>query len=110
MRDCRIEGGYGRSPTHGQLFDVRTAGLLARFDSCVLDYIGIKRLHPGSTVVFANCTLRNILDMDSADMPQLPGVSFPGSTLFPSSQPHDTSFRKDLSDLFPNWPTRIEPK
>ena len=34
---CRIEGGYGRNPGDGCLFDVRTNALLAHFQDCTID-------------------------------------------------------------------------
>ena len=110
LRSCRIEGGYGPHPEYGQLFDVRTDALLARFDNCTIDRVRIApHLYPGSTVVFANSVLTDVLDHDFDSLQEKPGLSFPGSTLAPLPDPFEGSLHKDLNQLFPNWRQRIEP-
>lgn len=109
--ECEIAGGYGRSPTFGKLFDVRTDALLARFDRCTISSlrIAVPLLEPGATVVFSNCTLRDILDDALADAEKRPGVLFDACSFTRSSaQPGDAAPRKDLNELFPNWRNELQ--
>jgi hypothetical protein len=109
FRSCIIEGGYGRNPLNGRLFDVRTDALLARFDSCTIDQARIvPHMYPGATVLFQSCSLKNIIDVSTTELPKLPGVSFIGSFLTPYDEQTSPEVSKSLNELFPNWKNRIE--
>jgi hypothetical protein len=77
-KSCRFDGGYGRSPQHGTLFDVRTDGLLARFDSCSFSLMNmqINHIRSGATVLFNSCALDEILDDPLRDAAGRSGVMF----------------------------------
>jgi hypothetical protein len=108
-RDCRIEGGYGRSPEHGRLFDVRMGGLLARFERCTISgtRVGTGRLVGGATVVFESCQLVDLLDDPVADAAGRRGIVF-ANTLVERLPAGQTVARRDLNELFPGWRDRIQ--
>jgi hypothetical protein len=43
LKSCRIEGGFGRSPENGSLFDVRSSAFLAHFEDCTIDMVRINQ-------------------------------------------------------------------
>lgn len=110
-KDCEIAGGYGRNPGFGQLFDVRTDALLARFEGCTLDRmsLSVSRVRPGATVVFAGCALTDVFQ-DPARQRVPPGVQFIDCTLTVaegSQSDWRTEMKRDLNDLFPDWERRM---
>ncbi len=107
---CRFEGGYGSSPQHGTIFDVRTSGLIARFDSCSISLVSldVRRLQPGATVLFRNCVLDEILDDPVTDAANRGGIMFEGCTVRRHAGGSETVPSLDLNVLFPNWRDRIE--
>lgn len=107
--DCRIEGGYGNAPQHGLLFDVRSDGLLARFEHCRLSEVQMRMdlWRPGAAVVFLGCTLEDILDHDdlTSHGGTHPGVLFDGCSL--TYLEGENVAKKDLDTLFPDWRSRM---
>jgi hypothetical protein len=100
--ECRFEGGYGRSPMHGTLVDSRDA-LIARFDRCVLDRVGMLPLSIPSAV-FANCTITDLL----GELPRGPvfeNCSVQRNELHRAGQwsELEQALRRDLNALFPGW-------
>ena len=105
-QDCRFEGGYGRSPSSGNL--INTDGtLLARFESCLFDRMGLQYVRAASTV-FANCTMTDLLG-------QLPsGPVYENCRVQPNElyrlgqwQQVEETLRRDLDTLFPQWQQQL---
>ncbi len=102
--DCEFLGGYsGRKG--GRLFDVRTDGLMARFERCLISRTSpFQGIRAGATVVFASCQLEDIVG----------GVEPPSNVYLKNSpitawnedagQPLD----RDLNDLFPDWTNNLQ--
>jgi len=109
-RASRIEGGYGRGPAHGQLFDVRNDALLARFENCLIDLVHVagSGLSHGASVAFVNCTLTNILDRLPLEEQERAGLVLQGTSIgyFPYDQGEPE--QKDMNLLFPDWEQRID--
>jgi hypothetical protein len=107
--DCRFEGGYGRAPEWGTLFDVRSESLVARFERCTLSLIhmNVQWLRSGATAFFAGCNLIDMLDDPRKDPASHPGLSFADTsiTLFGTTS---TVPKLDLNTLFPDWQQRME--
>ena len=82
-KNCRFEGGYGRSPTHGSLFDVQTQALLARFESCTLSLMNLRAAYfaPGASVLFVGCSLEEMIDDPLGDAADHFGTLFDGCTI-----------------------------
>lgn len=102
---CRIEGGYGRNPGDGCLFDVRTSALLAHFQDCTID--GLK-LQPrywrrGVTIVFDRCRLQNLLDGELPPDDDDDGIVLNATTV--ELRPEDAGpiAARDLRDVNPAW-------
>jgi hypothetical protein len=111
VEDCRIEGGYGRHQD-GQLLDVRTDALLARFERCRFSELSMRMefWHPGATVVFLGCTFEDLLD--GTDLTRHgatnPGVLFDGCSFAYLLGPDRANLpKKDLNTLFPDWRARM---
>lgn len=117
-RDSIFEGGYGRSPQHGKIFDVRTDALMARFENCHFDLVALDlwRLRPAATVVFSNCRMTRLLDWQGLgnvleSISERPGLAAIGSTFegFERRGPEGEMKpvpSKDLDQLFPGWRER----
>jgi hypothetical protein len=103
--DCEFLGGYGRSPQHGQLFDVRHNGLLARFERCLVARTeAFGSITSGATVVFSACRLEDLLDRQPAGGGEAPAnVLLDGTSLTRWSKDHSAPLARDLNDLFPGW-------
>jgi hypothetical protein len=105
--DCRFEGGYGRGC--GTLFDVRSNGLLARFDHCSFSLLSldVNRWRAGATVVFSACSMTDLLDPRPFDEGARAGVSFEHCTI--QFRPKDAERISDrpLDELFPDWQARL---
>ena len=123
-RDCRFEGGYGRSPESGTLFDIRTSAFAARMERCRVDRASLElwRLPAGATIRFDQCTLSDLLDSFARfaspeerlareqELRDRPGVIIAGSSIsfFDNAAhglgPADWSVpKRDLGQLFPAW-------
>lgn len=109
-KSCRFEGGYGRSPQHGTLFDVRTDALVARLESCSFSLLSLRvaYIHPGATVLFVNCALDQILDDPLTEAAGRSGVMFNNCSLTRHEGGWETVPHLDLNALFPNWKSRLE--
>lgn len=108
VRDSRIEGGYGRAPSSGVIFDVRTPALLARFDRCVLSRLAIpaRRLYERSTVVFVDCRFDDILEPDATFATPPNGLVFENcshTSALNDRADRTTTPKRDLNELFPGW-------
>ncbi|HTF90645.1 MAG TPA: hypothetical protein VK843_19660 [Planctomycetota bacterium] len=110
VRNCRIEGGYGKWPEHGTLLDVRTDALVARFEFCSISLLTmhVDHMRPGATALFVGCTLDEILDNPQGDALDHPGVMFEGCTIARQQGGRETIPNLDLNALFPNWKNRME--
>ncbi len=125
-RDCRFEGGYGRSPQHGRLMSINSPALVARMERCRVDRVTLEA-EGMSTVVFSQCTLSDLLDPQlrfatpekrmayEESLRTLTGVVFQATSisffdnaawnLAPTSW--DVPAR-DLNELFPGWRQALE--
>jgi hypothetical protein len=108
--DCRFEGGYGRAPRFGTLFDVRTDALVARFDRCTLSLASLMTpiIRPGATIVFSSCSLVNMLDDPMAGLATHPGIVFGDTSVSRFDKSSGPVPQLDLNVLFPDWKSRIE--
>ncbi|MFN0242944.1 MAG: hypothetical protein ACKVWV_08650 [Planctomycetota bacterium] len=108
-RDSLVLGGYGPAPASGRLFDVRNDALLARFERCTLDElsVGTDRMRPGSTLVFVDCVLSNLLDARSPLESGLPGLALVGCRVTRFESDREALPVHDLNELFPSWQQRI---
>lgn len=111
VRDSRIEGGYGRNPGSGTLFDIRTPALLARFDRCTLSGLAIPQswLRSGSTVLFSQCSFVDVTEPEATFAPPHRGLRFERCTQTYAARDENgwqQVPRLDLNDLFPGWAER----
>lgn len=128
-RDCRFEGGYGRSPQHGRLMSMSSPAMVVRMEHCRIDRValGADGALGGGTMAFWECTLTDLLDPQmrfAAPAQRLgyeetlrssPGLVFQGTTisffdnaawnLAPTSWDVPT---RDLNELFPGWKQALE--
>lgn len=100
-----LTGGYGRSPGSGYLFDVRTDGLVARFDGCAIEAVRLGRIRDGATLVMRACTLRDMLDDPEELAAEHPGVLLDPCSVERIQGDHASraTLKRDLNDLFPDW-------
>jgi len=99
--DSEITGVYNRYPAYGQLFDVRTNGLLARFENCTIEAChAFAGTYSGATLVFVNCTMRNLFDR-SKKAPKVAKLRGCQLTWF-EGKDHN-ALKRDINDLFPDW-------
>lgn len=108
--DCQFIGGYGRSPRSGQLFDVRTNSLIARFDRCLFDQLGLelRGIRPRATVVMIGCTLTDMFDDQPYASNAHAGLALDGCTVGYLEGGSRAAATKDLNALFPDWKDRME--
>ena len=111
VRDSRIEGGYGRHPGSGHLFDIRTPALLARFDRCILSGLAIPDswLRDGSTLLFNQCSFRDLTEPPSTFSKPKQGLRFVDCSQSFVSRDETGEYplpKLDLNDLFPGWAER----
>lgn len=105
LKSCLIEGGYGRSPMHGNLFDARSHPILARFEDCTVHSLeaDLDGLPMGSTLVLVRCKFHDLFDralpMDRTD----DGLVLNATTL--ELRPKDAGKveKRDVAELFPAW-------
>ena len=111
FRECRIEGGYGKSPQHGYVFGGLSEGVLARFESCRISStrVDVVRLRPADTVVFDGCHLEDIFDDPAAQAEHKKGVAFVNCAILKYDKEVQgwPPPQKDLNDLFPDWKNRV---
>lgn len=106
---CVFEIGYGRSPSHGVLFDVRGC-LLARLDGCTLrgPFTEIYRAGPHATCFFSDCKFEDMSEQarDWIETPE-EGVRFERCMASYLSQDQQREmYRRDsrpLTDLNAEW-------
>lgn len=105
---CEFLGGYGSSPVHGRLFDVRTSGLVARFDRCIVDLTSLGYSYHDGTVLFRQCELTRILD--GPERWQSAAVRLDRSPIGFLSKDGEwrQGLQRDLNDLFPDWRALLE--
>ena len=128
-RDCRFEGGYGRSPEHGQLMSIHSSALVVRMERCRLDRLtlGADGLPNGSTLAFSQCALTDLLDSQARfaapaqraayeeTLRSSPGLIFQGTTItfFDNAAWNlaPTAWdvpKRDLNELFSGWQQALE--
>jgi len=106
VEDTEITGAYCRRPAYGRMFDVRHAGLLARFENCTIEAMKpFESFNSGGTAAFVNCTIRSAVGR-GREVPA--GVSLPGTNVewFEGEDPN--ALARDLDDLFPDWESRMQ--
>lgn len=106
---CRIEGGYGRHPGGGNLFDFRTDGVLARFDRCELSGLSLPMhwLRSGATVLFADCRLTDMFDRELLANDASGRMTFERCQIEMHAKDSDGPTQRDLNELFPDWQKRL---
>jgi hypothetical protein len=79
--------------------------MLARFERCEfrLISIGLSRLRPGATVVFAQCRFPDVLDDPVADAERSRDVFLEDCLVVPYEGNTRSVQRRDLDELFPGW-------
>lgn len=119
-RDSVFEGGYGQHPEDGRLLDIRTPGLLARFERCRFDLIELPFhwVRSGAQMVFDNCQITRELTFSGAETAKatlarnqgIRLVATPIDYFYPPdlSQGRPVVPKKDLGELFPDWKEPIE--
>lgn len=106
VEDTEITGAYCRIPASGQMFDVRHAGLLARFENCTIEAMRpFASFRSGGTVAFVGCRIRNAVGR-STEIPG--GVSLPGTEVDWFQGEDESALARDLDELFPDWESRME--
>jgi hypothetical protein len=105
MKSCRIEGGFGRNPGDGCLFDSRSSVMLVHIEDCTLDSLHLSAVQwgRGMTVVFDRCRLVNMLD-DSLPVDRAhDGLVLNATTM--ELRPADAGRlqKRELAELFPAW-------
>jgi hypothetical protein len=102
---CRIEGGYGRNPGDGCLFDARGSVLLARFEDCAFDglRIGWRQWGSNATVVFERCRMTNLLDGAMPVERDDDGLVVRSTSIELRPQDAGRLEKRDLAELFPAW-------
>lgn len=107
LESCRIEGGFGRNPGDGCLFDARSSAMLARIDHCTFDGLRLSsnQWGYGMTVVFDHCRMENMLDAALPIDHEEDGLVLIATTI--GLRPEDAGrlAKRDLAELFPAWVT-----
>lgn len=103
--DCRIEGGFGHSPSQGALLTATSPALLARFEDCTIDlvYVGPVGWPSGATVLFERCRFQRIRDAINPVDRHGPGIVFHDCSVDMQSYDGTLPPRRDPSELNPNW-------
>ncbi|MEQ8766669.1 MAG: hypothetical protein RL885_22335 [Planctomycetota bacterium] len=101
-RQCRFEGGYGRSPGGGHLFRW-SAKLLASFEDCRFETFFLvldDASRTESRLLFQNCSFDRMRDDFTKSHS---GVQLRGSRIGEPFDPRKVSeYRRDLKELFPD--------
>lgn len=110
-RDCRFEGGYGRSPTSGNLLRSSADGFIARFERCLFSRMHVLRygLSPTATMLFSDCAMRDVFDDPRAAAANHAGIELDNCQIVvaPRPDPRKRIERLDLNQLFPDWQERM---
>lgn len=109
--DSVFAGGYGRNPGSGRLFDVRTDGLVARFDRCTIEGVSLGSVRSGGTLVMTACTLRDMLDDPEALAASHAGVLLDQCSVQLFQGDHaarEEALGRDMNDLFPGWEAALK--
>jgi hypothetical protein len=112
VRSCRFEGGFGRSPGSGTLFDMRTDAFVARFDDTLVQHVnlGFEHIRPNATVLFVYCRLENVFSWGDPikAVDDHAGLEFVATTVTLHEKVQGQSLKRDLDELFPGWQQRLE--
>ena len=103
--ECRFEGGYGDTPSEGQL--LRGGALIVRFDRCHLSRLRINLPGGRSTVLFDGCVLADLGDDPRQDACHLKTVRFLDCRFENNWLPHTRRRLLCLEALFPDWRKRM---
>jgi hypothetical protein len=86
--------------------------LIARFEQCRFDQVrlNVQFWSPGATLVFAGCTMSNLLDNGQVTEQAAThaGVFFDGCSFSYFGGAANQAPGKSLNDLFPGWRQRIQ--
>ncbi|MEO1697078.1 MAG: hypothetical protein AAFU73_07275 [Planctomycetota bacterium] len=106
VEDSEIDGSFCRSMRSGQIFDVRTNGLVARFDRCRIRATRpFRYVRDGATLAFVNCTFEEILSSPK-EVPANVRVQGGAVQWFQGDDPE--ILKRDVNELFPDWAERVE--
>ncbi len=112
FRHCRIEGGYSRvAAGYGSLFDVRSEGLVSRFEDCRISHISIGTRGTGNHL-FVGCNLVEIVD-SPASWARQEGIQLIDTRVshfqrYVAGIGRPKSLKFDLNDLFPDWKKKMK--
>ncbi len=112
FRHCRIEGGYSRAIVgSGNLIDVRSEGLVSRFEDCRMSHISIGAGGRGNHL-FVGCNLVEILD-SPASWARQKGIQLIDTRVshfqrYVEGAERLKSLKFDLNDLFPDWKKKMK--
>lgn len=104
--NCEFLGGYSRSAeAEVRMFDIRTDGMLARFEGCLFSRVqAFEKVRSGATVVYDRCRIEDGL-----------GETTPPANFFLLDTPVTAwnanagqSLARDLNDLFPDWKAELQ--
>ena len=106
-RNCVFDGRYGRNPGSGQVFDIRSGGLLARFENCEFNLVELNsgRYSKDVRIVYSGCRFIDTMDR----MPDGPPTNlfFPGTTVEYYDRSKGSPEPRDVNELFPDWQARL---
>ncbi|GEM_PF-3420371 len=105
LKSRRVEGGYGRHPQHGVLFDVRSDAFLGRFEDCTFDSLALRHdlWRKGFTLVLTRCRFTNLFDRNLPIDFDDDGLLLSSTTMELRSKEAGEIEMRDLADLFPAW-------
>lgn len=103
-RDSIIEGGYGSSPGYGNLMDVRSDAMLARFERCRLACLHIGWTRDSWQVAFDECSFVDFITHGDRAAPRLgKGMTTTNCTFTMYDDSKGEPPKKSLDRLFPGW-------
>jgi hypothetical protein len=104
--DCRFESGYGRSPGHGMLFDVRGA-LLARLEGCTIrgPLYTVFNSSSRSAVVFSSCRFLDMVARTRSQFENPRRVRLEDCTVS-YAEPDAKAPRRSLEEINRGWKKR----
>ena len=103
--ECRFEGGYGDTPSEGQL--LRGWALIVRFDRCRFSRLRLNLPGGRSTVLFDGCVLADLGDDPREDACHLKTVRFLDCRFENNWLPGTRRRLLCLEALFPDWRDRL---
>ena len=107
-RRCVFDGSFGPIPSgFSRIFDVRSKGLLARFEDCSFRYLQIHEvgINAGASLVYWRSDFFGVLDNRLGIKGG--GVSFQDCSFSSADSLGSRLAHHDLNELFPNWMTRM---